>query len=167
MITAAKIAAVMFAALALAMFLSTPARSLSAGDVERVVSVMEQLADDLGDLAYDEEAAEIWYEEDTAYEGRIASAGYSQQTWRTALDRTVKGYFASLNQARIDAMLAPMLDFEARSDLSESQKTAAREMVATWRAKMAAWRGEGAADAAVVRPFAGRIERALGGSDLR
>lgn len=36
LVTVSKIAAVLFSAMALAMFLSTPARSLSPGDVERV-----------------------------------------------------------------------------------------------------------------------------------
>ena len=163
LISVSKVTAVLFAALALAMFLSTPARSLSPADVERVVHVMEQLEEDLGDLAYDEEAADIWYEEDAAFEGRIAAAGFSRQAWRDAVDRTVKGYLATLDQARIDAALAPMPDFEARSDLSEAQKSAAREMMAMLSAKMAGWRKEGAADAPVVRPFASRIERALEG----
>lgn len=164
LVTVSKVSTILFSALALAMFLSTPARSLSPGDVERVVGVMEQLAGDLGDLAYDEEAADIWYDEDAAYERRIAAAGFSQESWRDALDRTVKGYLATLDQARIDAALVPALDFEARSDLSEAQKVAAREMIAEWRAKMTNWRKEGADDAKLVRPFAVRIGRVLEGS---
>lgn len=164
LVTVSKVSAVLLSALALAMFLSTPARSLSPGDVERVVGVMEQLAGDLGDLAYDEEAADIWYDEDAAFERRIAAAGFSRQTWRDALDRTVKGYLATLDQARIDAALVPALNFEARADLSEAQREAAREMIAEWRAKMTDWRREGADDAKLVRPFASRIGRALEGS---
>jgi len=156
---------VIYAALAIITFSVTPARSLSAGEVERVVKVLEQLADDIGDLAYDEEAAEIWYEEDEAYEQRIAAAGFSRAEWIRALDATMKGYFASLSNERVAEMLAPLLEFERRQDLSEAQKAAARAMIAAWYEKMATWRAQGAADAAVVRPFAERIARALGADD--
>lgn len=159
----ARLTAILFAALSLAVFLSTPTKALSGGEVESVVGVMEQLVDDLGDLAYDEEAADIWFEEDAAYEGRIAAAGFSRKTWRQALDRTMKGFFASLGQAALDAMLAPLLEFASREDLSEAQQNAARAMIAEWQAKMADWRAQGAADADVVRPFASRIQKALGG----
>ncbi|RST85061.1 hypothetical protein EJC49_17445 [Aquibium carbonis] len=156
-----KVFAILLAALALAMFLSSPSKALSAKEVERVVEVMEQLVEDLGDLAYDEEAAEIWFEEDAAYEGRIAEAGFSRQTWRQALDGTMKGYFAAIEQSKLDSVLGPLLEFESREGLTEAQRDTARALIADWRTKMADWRVQGAKDAGVVRPFASRIERAL------
>ena len=162
-----KVIAILLAAVALAMFLSSQSKALSMKEVERVVEVMEQLVEDLGDLAYDEEAAEIWFEEDAAFEGRIVAAGFSRQAWRDAVDRTMKGYFAALEQSKLDTVLAPLLEFETREGLSDAQRDAARALIADWRAKMADWRAQGAKDAGIVRPFASRIERALEGADGR
>ena len=143
--------------------LAFPALALSSGEVERVVHVLEQLAGDLGGLAYDEEAAEIWFEEDAYAENRIGAAGFSREGWQEAADRTLKAYFALMSRAEIDGLFASFTAMESRGGYSDAQREAARQMAQDMREKISAWRAEGAADASLVRPFAGRIGAALQG----
>jgi hypothetical protein len=135
--------------------------ALTPPDVERVVTVLAALKLDMGDLAYDEEAAEVWLEEDEAGEGRIAAAGFDADEWREALDRTMKGFFAALPAQEVQAMLDTMQGFEGRSDFSRAQIEAMRALVAEARDRLMRWRREGAADADVVRPHVPRIRALL------
>lgn len=155
--------AVFVGVLILTIVLASQALAFGARDVERVVGLLEYLADELGDIAYDEEAADDWYDEDNGYEARIAAAGYTRDSWRTALDRTVKGYFASMSEAEVEETFAAALGIEDLENFSEEQKQAMRELLDEMRAKLARWRAEGARDAELVRPYADRIERALTG----
>ena len=154
--------ALIMVATAATMMLAAPAHALTPAEAALIVDLTEALSEDLGDLAYDEEAAEIWYEEDSSYEARIEAAGLSEERWSTLLDATMKGFFAALDSAEIDAVFAATQGFEQNDAFSEAQKQAMRDMVAGTRARIEAWRAEGAADAATVRPHVGRIKAALG-----
>lgn len=147
------------------LFFQGGAFALTTEEAGRVVGTMEALLNDLGDLSYDEEAADIWFEEDEAYQGRIAAAGFSRTGWRDAVDGTMNGFYASLDRGEVEAMFAAMLSFEGRADFSDVQKAALRQMVRDTREKMARWRAAGSADATVVAPYASRIKAVLDGRD--
>ena len=115
--------------LVLAIAVAHAAAALGTPQVRKVVAVMEALAEDGIDLAYDEEAAETWYEEDDAYRGRIAKAGFNRESWRENADRTIKGFYASLDAAEIDAIFTAMGAFRDRPDFSDDQKAAMEEFI--------------------------------------
>lgn len=135
--------------------------SLEGDEVERVVSVMEQLAEDLGGLAYDGEATTDWFEQDGLGERRIEAAGFDLASWKEAADPTIKAFYATLSETEIEAAFGAIPNFEDREDLTASQKQAIREAVAEQRALIKAWRAEGAANAALVQPFSTRVRAAF------
>ena len=146
-----------FVAFVLLAAFAGPSWALSAAEVENVVAVLKEIGPEIGDLAYDETAADDWFEEDEAGEGRIASAGFTAQSWRTAVDATMKGFYAALPQREIDAAFEGADAFETRADFSAEQKEAMRQLVSEWRVRMYEWRDEGADDAAVVEPYVNDI----------
>ncbi|OKO83015.1 hypothetical protein [Bradyrhizobium sp. AS23.2] len=79
------------------------AQTLTARDAGSVVGLLEALKPDLGRLAYDEEVADAWFEQDGDHRGLIAKAGFTKATWKAALDATMKGFFASLPEPEIEA----------------------------------------------------------------
>ena len=142
--------------------LATPALALTSGEAATVVGVLDKLRDDLGDLAYDEEAAAIWYEEDAAYGGHIAAAGLSQADWTDALDAAMKGFFAALDEAEIEAMFASLDDYGDDARFTAEQKAAIGTLTAEVRQRLGAWRLEGADDAEIMRPHVPRVKELLG-----
>ncbi|WP_274626823.1 hypothetical protein [Arvimicrobium flavum] len=137
------------------------AHSLEVHEVERVVGVLEQLAEDLGGLSYDGEATADWFENDALGERRIEAAGFDLAGWREAADSTMRAFYATLSETEIEEAFAAIPDFEDRQDLTDSQKQALAESVAEQRATIEAWRAEGAANAALVQPFSKRVRAAL------
>ena len=101
--------------------------------------------------------AGLEFEPKDAGEGRIAAAGFTAQSWRTAVDATMKGFYAALPQREIDAAFEGADAFETRADFSAEQKEAMRQLVSEWRARMYEWRDEGADDAATVEPYVNEI----------
>lgn len=158
--TMRNVVKVLLAVIALLTF-GGPGRSLEVHDIDRVVGLLEQLSGDLGKLSYDGEAAEIWFEEDAMGAGRIEAAGYDLDSWKAALDATMKGYFAGMSQAQIDGAFARVPDFTGRTDMTDEQKAVLSSMMEEHRAMIDRWRAEGAADAARVRPYTARIAAAL------
>lgn len=150
-------------ALAVILLAASPASAatLTPAEVKLVVETMRELQIDLGDLAYDDEAAADWFEEDAAGAGHITAAGFDAQSWRAALDRTMHGFYALMSDAEIDAVFEGAQGFETRDGFSEVQKQAMRELVADMRVRIDRWRREGAGDAAVVRPHAEEIRKIL------
>lgn len=161
----AKIEKILLAVI-LALTFGSSASAFGTTDAEKVVVVLEQLGADLGDLAYDDESAAAWFEEDGYGVGRIPTAGFTEQSWQEQADRTMKGYFATLTQADLDAVFARFEAVETRTDIPEDQKAAIREIFADGKAMIARWQAEGAADAEAVRPYAPRIRALLAEQEL-
>jgi hypothetical protein len=151
----------MAVAAAAVLFASQPARALTSAEVATVVDLAEALREDLGDLAYDEQAAADWYEEDSAYQGRIAAAGFSEDRWRNLVDATMKGFFAALGRAGIDEVFAALPAYQDSDRFSPEQKQAITSAVEETRARLDAWRIEGEKDAEIVRPYVERIKAVL------
>jgi hypothetical protein len=151
----------MAVAAAAVLFAAMPARALTAAEVAIVVDLAEALREDLGDLAYDEQAAADWYEEDSAYQGRIAAAGLSEDRWRQLVDATVKGFFAALGRAGLDEVFAALPAYQENDRISQEQKQAIATAVEETRARLEAWRLEGEKDAEIVRPYVERIKAVL------
>jgi len=150
----------------LALTFGSSAGAFGTADVEKVVVVLEQLGRDLGELAYDEESAAAWFEEDGYGVGRIPTAGFTEKSWLEQADRTMKGYFATLPQAELDSLFARFEAVETRTDIPDDQKAAIREIYADGKAAIGRWRAEGAADAAAVQPYAPRIRALLADQEL-
>lgn len=162
---AAKIVKILLAVIALLTFGSS-AGAFGTADVEKVVGVLEQLGADLGKLAYDDEAAAAWFEEDGYGAERIPAAGFTAQSWGEHADRTMKGFFATFTQADMDGLFARFAAVENRTDIPEDRKAAIREILADGKAALARWQAEGAADAETVRPYATRIRALLADREL-
>ncbi len=156
-----RVTAILLAVIAL-LFFQNGAAALDSRQAGRVVEVMEAMREDFGDLFYDETAADHWYEEDEFGEGRIRAAGFTRDQWRTAMDATMAGFYASMDRAEVEAIFATMTTFEARSDFAAEQKEAMRQIVREARERMARFRSSGAVHARVVAPFAPRIKAVLG-----
>src|SRR5262249_48143553 len=82
-----------------------PAFALSPGGAKKVVELVEKLEPEHGKIAYDEEEADQWFEDDSAGAGLIGKAGFSREGWKAAFDAVLQGYIALVPQGEIDAKL--------------------------------------------------------------
>lgn len=134
-----------------------PASALSPGEAEKVVELIEKLEPDHGKVAFDEEEADQWFENDGA--GLIEKAGFSPQSWKAAFDALMQGYIALVPQGEVDAKLGAIKTrLESASGLSAEQRAAVQEMYDESVAAIRTYRQNGQKHVDVVRPLAARLE---------
>jgi hypothetical protein len=152
-----------FALLAALVFVSpfsaTPASALTAKEADAVVSILEKLKADDVQIAYDAEAADDLFEQDDEDKKLITKAGFTQKSWKTALDSTMKGFFASIPEAEISNIFDDLRKRMDASQMTAQQKQMVTEMWSEERNKMAALRAQGAPFAATVSPLAPRLRK--------
>lgn len=137
------------------------ARALDARDVEAVVTVLEKLAAETGNsVFYDEAAAEEWFELDDGSSQIIPAAGFSRESWKTAFDRTITGFIASIPEAEFEQIFGEFIDKIAEAGkLTAQQKQEAASMLRAEMGQLDAVRKQGAPYEAVVDPFGKRLRR--------
>jgi hypothetical protein len=134
----------------------TPVMALTSHEVEAVVGVVEQLAQEMGEGMV-ADAAGIFYDYDSLGAALIPEAGFSRESWITAYDAVTAGYMATIPQDEFDAVFEePLATLEA-SELPEEQKAMLREHVAGLIAEAQALRQSGMQYADVVRPYEARL----------
>jgi hypothetical protein len=134
-----------------------PASALSAGEAQKVVELVEKLEPDHGKIAYDEEEADQWFEDDSA--GLIEKAGFSRQSWKEAFDALMQGYLALVPQSEVDAKLAEIKTrIESAADISAEQKAAVQALFDEQVAAIRTYRENGQKHMDVVRPLAARLK---------
>lgn len=148
------------ASLALGTFV-LPARALTMADVGKVVQLLGELEPELGRLAYDEEEADQWFDDDAGLEGRIAKAGFSRESWKEALDATFRGYLATIPTDRLEAAFSGLTERLDASDLNDEQKVEMRSFVETKIAETRKLRAEGLQYVDVVQPYATKLGELL------
>lgn len=147
------------AGMGLALGLTLPARSLTADEAEKVATVLVDLSGDLGAFAYDEDEADRIFEEDAALNARIAAAGFSRESWQSAVDETFRGYLAAIPTDVFSARLTQIMQgVEAVSKLTDEQKAEMLPWIEEKIAEIQLLRAEGAPFADTVRPHAAKIE---------
>jgi len=155
------------AGMSIALGLASPARSLTADEAEKVSILLVELSAELGDFAYDEEEADRIFDEDEAMNGRIAAAGFTRDSWRTALDATFRGYLATIPNDRFSERLSvPMERLDSTLTLSDEQKAEIRASMEEKITEIQLLRAEGADHAEAVRPHAAALEAVFGAGDL-
>jgi hypothetical protein len=133
-----------------------PAVALSPAEAEKVIVLVEQLEPEHGQIAYDEDEADQWFEGDT--EGRIEKAGFTRESWKAAFDATLQGYLALLPQSEIDAKLgAVKASLDGASGLSADQKAAVQALYHEQVAAIRTYRLNGQKHMNIVRPLATRL----------
>lgn len=146
----------------LALGMTLPASSLTNDEAARVSSLLIELSSEFGSFAYDEEEANRIYDEDQAWNGRIAAAGFSREQWKEAFDAAFRGYLATIPNTVFSTRLSAALDgLEAVSHLSTEQKKEIRGLLEEKIAEIHLLRAEGAAYADAVRPYAPQLEKAF------
>ncbi len=136
------------------------ALALTARDAESVVSVLEKLKADGVQIAYDNEAAEEWFERDAGEKKFITKAGFSQKTWKVAVDETITGFFASIPEAEIKSTFdAARKRVEAATGMTAAQKEALSEMWEEQYKEINAMRARGKPFVATVTPLAARLRK--------
>lgn len=146
--------------LAAALLGPSPAIALTAHEAETVVSILEKLKADDVQIAYDAEAADDLFEQDDEDKKLITKAGFNQKTWKTAIDETMKGFFASIPESEITSIFDDLRKrLDASSDMTAEQKKAMREWWDEQRKQMASLREEGKPFAATVSPYAARLRK--------
>lgn len=139
----------------------SPARALTQQEAIVVVKLMQALTPKFGKLAYDEDAADDWFEADSESEGRIARAGFTRESWRVALGATVTGYIACLPEAEFrDTLASIRANAETRGSFTAEQRRVVMEFADEMTTRLETMRQEGRAHAEIVRPLAPRL-RAL------
>lgn len=139
-------------------FSVSPAKALTRQEAIVVVKLMQALTPEFGRLAYDEQAADDWFEADAESEGRITHAGFTRETWRVALGATVTGYIACLPEAEFRAKLSTMrANAESRGTFTAEQRRAIVEFADEITARLEAMRAEGRVYVEIVRPLAPRL----------
>lgn len=134
--------------------------ALTAREAEQVVSILEQLKDDDVQIAYDSETADDLFEQDAEEKKLITTAGFSQASWKQALDETMKGFFATLPDADVTAMFEDMAKrLDATPDMTDEQKKAMREWWSEQRQQIATLRTEGKPYAEIVAPLSDRLKK--------
>ena len=138
-----------------------PARALTVDEVAKVVQLLGELEPELGRLAYDDEEADQWFDDDAGGEGRIAKAGFDRESWKQALDATFRGYLATISAERFEATYSGMTEKLETSDLNDQQKAEMRSFIETKIAETRALRAEGARYVDAVQPYAARLNELL------
>ncbi|MBT1156603.1 hypothetical protein J1C56_13460 [Aminobacter anthyllidis] len=139
-----------------------PARALTVEEAGKVVRLLGELEPELGRLAYDEEEADQWFDDDAGLEGRIAKAGFTRESWKEALGATFRGYLASIATERFEATFSGLVEKVDASDLNAEQKAEMRSFVVEKIAETRALRAEGAQHLGAVQPYAARLNELLG-----
>ncbi len=139
-----------------------PARALTVEEAGKVVKLLGELEPELGRLAYDEEEADQWFDDDAGLEGRIAKAGFTRESWKEALDATFRGYLASIAAERFEATFSGLVEKVDASDLNAEQKAEMRNFVEEKIAETKALRAEGAQYVDAVQPYAAQLNELLG-----
>ena len=147
------------AGIGLALGLTLPAKGLTLDETGRVTALLVELAPDFGPYAYDEEEADRLFDEDAAWEGRIAAAGFSRDSWREALHATFRGYLATIPADEFAKRLsAPITRLEQAPGFSDEQKAEVRAWANEELAKLEAMREEGKSHADAVMPHAEELD---------
>lgn len=147
------------------LFVADPAAALTRDEATRVTDLIAALQPAFGSFAYDEEIAHDWFERDAAERGLIRAAGFTAESWKSAVADTFRGLAALTPQSEIDAIRAK-LDAGAAGlvALNAAQKAEALQALRTEFAHMLAFRAEGARFADTVRPLAPRLKAILDNS---
>ncbi|WEK49810.1 MAG: hypothetical protein P0Y66_19260 [Candidatus Kaistia colombiensis] len=139
-----------------------PAYALTRQEAIVVVKLVQALSPEFGKLAYDDTAADDWFEADAESDRRISRAGFTQETWKTALDATVTGYVATLPEDEFRAILATLrANAENRGSLTAAQRRARLEWGDEGILRLETMRAEGAPYAEIVRPLAPRLRKLM------
>lgn len=146
--------------LGLGMF-TLPAQALTSDEVGKVVQLLGDLEPDLGRLAYDEEAADQWFDDDAGMNGRIAKAGFTRESWKQALDATFQGYLATIPEDELEATFKGLSERLEASDLSAEQKAEMQSFVETKIAETRAMRAQGRQYLGTVQPYAAKLNELL------
>ncbi|MDR7219614.1 hypothetical protein [Aminobacter aminovorans] len=139
-----------------------PARALTLEEAGKVVQLLGELEPELGRLAYDEEEADQWFDDDAGLEGRITKAGFTRESWKEALGATFRGYLATIAAERFEATFSGLTEKVEASDLNAEQKAEMRSFVEEKIAETRALRAEGEQYFDVVQPYAVRLNELLG-----
>lgn len=140
--------------------LDRAALALTAREAESVVNVLEKLKADGVQIAYDEEAADEWFEQDADDKKLITKAGFNQKTWKTAVDETMTGFFAAMPEAEIKAVFEGLRKrLESTSAITAAQKDAMREFWEQQYKQVDAIRAEGKPFVATVTPLVPRLRK--------
>jgi hypothetical protein len=163
----ARVLSAAIAGIGLALGLTFPADSLTFNEAEKVTALLVELAPDLGPFAYDQDEADRWFDEDAAAEGKIAAAGFTRESWRTALGETFRGYLATIpNDVFAEKLAEPMKRLENASGVSEHQKAEIRAWAEEQIAETQLLRAEGDAYVETVRSLAATLDAVFGTEDL-
>ena len=156
---AVALAFVLLAALSVAKF-DKVALALTSGEAATVGDLIEKLKTEFGDFAYDDDEADQWFEKDAESQKLITKAGFNQKSWKTAVDETIKGFFATIPEAEIKKILDGALQrTQSATNLKAEQKKALLELVEEQRKEILALREGGKPFVAVVTPLAPRIRK--------
>lgn len=144
------------AAFSLLLGFVTPVMALTSEEVEAVLGVVEQLAQEMGEGMV-ADAAGIFYDYDSLGASLIPAAVFSRDRWVIAYDAVTAGYMATIPEDEFNAVFEePLATLEA-SELPEEQKAMLREHVAGLIAEAQAVRQSGMQYADVVRPYEDRL----------
>jgi hypothetical protein len=156
---AVALAFVLLAALSVSKF-DKVALALTSREAATVVDLIEKLKTEFGDFAYDDDEANEWFEKDAESQKLISKAGFNQKSWKTAVDETMKGFFATLPEAEIKTVLdGARQRTENAKDLKAEQKKALLELIEEQTKEILALREGGKPFATVVAPLAPRIRK--------
>ena len=138
-----------------------PAAALDGREAGQVVAILEKLAAETGDGVYfDEEAAEEWFEIDEESSRLISGAGFTRATWKTAFDRTMTGFIASIPQAEMEKMMEDFMDAIGEvAKMTPGQKEEAMEMLRAEKGNLDSIRARGAEYREPVGPYVSRLRK--------
>lgn len=143
----------------LALGLNFPANGLTRAEADGVAALLVDLGSDFGPFAYDDEEADRIFDEDEAYQNRIAGAGFSRESWRKAFNEMFRGYLATIPNDVFSAKLTEALAaIDSLPQLTEEQKAEVRPMFEEKIAEIQLLRAEGAAHVGMARPHAAILE---------
>lgn len=156
---AVTLAVALLVALSVAKF-DKAALALTNQEAASVVGLIEKLKTEFGDFAYDDDEADEWFEQDAAGQKLIIKAGFNQKSWKTAVDETMKGFFATIPEAEIKTIFdGARQRAQGATELKAEQKKALLELVEEQQKVILALREGGKPFVGVVAPFAPRIRK--------
>ena len=141
---------------------SGPATALTSSEAASVVDLIEALQPQFGPFAYDEEIVAEWFERDAEASGLITAAGFTEESWKSAVGETMRGFLAVVSEAELQGVFEELKTGIRRlGQLNDAQKEEAIASLDEEFEKMLAMRVEGGRFADVVRPLEERLREVV------
>lgn len=144
------------------LFAGGAAHALTQEQVATVIDIVEKLSPELGTVAYDDDEADRWFEDDSGKDDLIGRAGFDQSGWKMVFDATITGFLATVPEQEFISLFDTIRQrVLAAKSLNVEHREMMLQEVDKQLALVGQLRTDGKPYASLVRPFSARLRKLL------